>query len=333
MRKKNRRNTKPSKSSSILKIRGLFIAGPLLIAAIFIGSWFFKISQVTAIVDGEVNPELSSSLNFLQNKSLFFTNLDQTALFTETQRNEQGQIFLPQRIEKKLPGELIVYFTQQGPLYRLNWQENLYLVNSKHFLSEDSPEFELMTVVLSANYQDQITDNQIDPQLNLTIQNLIKALKDYEIQPDKIFLDLAESYLIIEDHKYIFEEQAGKQLLAAKIKIIETHLDKLELTTGAVDSIDLRFDLPVIKSSQPLDVIQQSLEGAEEATDGAVVESDSELDDTEQQTSTESEPDSTVQSSEAESPNPESVDAEPSQTSDDQESTEEAYPDTPTFIE
>lgn len=332
MRKKSRRGSKNSRLVSFLKAKAYAAAGLLLIAGIFAGSYFLRINQVTAVVDGELDTGLSASLDFLHHKSLFYTNLEQTALFSETLKNDQGQIYIPQSIEKKISGELIIYFTQEDPLYRLLWEEKLYSVNSKNFLAEDSPDYGLLTVTLSSDYQDQIHDNQINYQLNQTIQNLIQALEDREIQPEEIILDSTESYLIYAGNKYIFEEQAEKQLMALKISIIHSNLNDLDLPAGAINFIDLRFDLPVINSSQQLDSIQRAAKEAGE------IELESELgsDEAEQTEPAGTEQESTTQSSESlesELTQGESSELESTETAGDPESSEEIYIDTPSFIE
>lgn len=242
-----------------LKQLSLFLL--LVIASVLAVYYFFRITQIEAIVDGEPYEKLANQLSSLKGRSLFFTNYEQTPIFTSTLKNEQGQIFEPQRLEKELPNKLIVYFSLQDPLYRLSWDQELYLVNSRHFLAEDSPEFDLPVVELSDEYADQIKGDKINSNLNHIIQNLIANLKQVQIQPSKIYLDKSDSFIIFKGTKFVFEDGFDKSVLAAKIKIIEVNLDNLKNISGGINFIDMRFDLPVLHSSNPnLNLSEQELE-------------------------------------------------------------------------
>ncbi len=247
--------------SDKLKLKQLGVCLLLVIASILAVYYFFRITQIEAVVDGERFPELEKQLSFLKGQSLFFTNYEKTPLFTSTLKNEQGQIFEPQRLEKDLPNKLLIYFSLQDPLYRLSWDRGSFLVNSRHFLAEDSPEFDLPVVELSNKYADQIKADKIDPNLNYLIQDLIANLNRAQIKPSQIYLDKSDSFLIHEEIKFVFEDQIDKSVLAAKLQVIEVNLENLKNLTGGIDFIDMRFDLPVLHSSNPgLDFSAQELE-------------------------------------------------------------------------
>ncbi len=221
----------------------------LVSMTLFVLTFAFRIKQVK--VEGVAAQQFpQQQLKFLHNKSLFFTNFEKTPLFTNPIKNEQGQIFIPKKISKKLPSTIIIRFQQEDPLYRLQWRDETYLINSNDFLGQDDDSFDLTLVSVSSNYDHLIKGDKLDSQLNSNIQLLLKYLERNDLHPKEIFLDQHQSYLQVDQTRFIFEDEADFSVLTAKMKTIVANLDYIREQVPDYNEIDLRFDLPVVENDQ-----------------------------------------------------------------------------------
>jgi hypothetical protein len=252
MRKRSaplRKSPQVDKSKKKLSLN--FFLAIFFIAVIFSIAWFLvKIENINCFVDNQPDPQLCQSLGFLKNKSLFFTRFDQTPLFTSTLVNEQGQVFEPLKFEKKLPDTLIIYFHKQDPIYKLNFEENTFVVNSQGYLAEDSSQFNLPTVNLSDSYHTEIGSKKVATEFHELISNFIEYFNQQELIYNDFRLNKEQSVLRISGIDYIFEDETDAALLAVKIKLINNNLAEMkqDLEVGEeIESIDVRFNLPVVK--------------------------------------------------------------------------------------
>jgi hypothetical protein len=235
-------------NSTFLKLKQSLLISSFVLALVVIGGYFLTIQELNIKSNPESRDTLYTQLDFLLGQSLFFTNLEKTPLFTTTLVNDKGQIFVPIQIQKKFPGTLIITFQEQDPLYRLLWQDNFYLVNSQHYLTADVAAFGLPTVEVSTAYQDKIHPEKIDASLNQQIQNFLQSFQTQQLEFDKFYLNQEESYIIFKGLRFIFEDNADPAVLAAKLKLIQLNLDQLVANMGSIKAIDMRFDLPVVKT-------------------------------------------------------------------------------------
>jgi hypothetical protein len=235
-------------NSTFLKLKQSLLISSFVLALVVIGGYFLTIQELNIKSNPESRDTLYTQLDFLLGQSLFFTNLEKTPLFTTTLVNDKGQIFVPIKIQKKIPGTLIITFQEQDPLYRLLWQNNFYLVNSQHYLTADVAAFELPTVEVSTAYQDKIHPEKIDASLNQQIQNFLQSFQTQQLEFDKFYLNQEESYIIFKGLRFIFEDNADPAVLAAKLKLIQLNLDQLVSEIDSIKTVDMRFDLPVVKS-------------------------------------------------------------------------------------
>lgn len=235
-------------NSTFLKLKQSLLISSFVLALVVIGGYFLTIQELNIKSNPESRDTLYTQLDFLLGQSLFFTNLEKTPLFTTTLVNDKGQIFVPIKIQKKIPGTLIITFQEQDPLYRLLWQDNFYLVNSQHYLTADVAAFELPTVEVSTAYQDKIHPEKIDASLNQQIQNFLQSFQTQQLEFDKFYLNQEESYIIFKGLRFIFEDNADPAVLAAKLKLIQLNLDQLVSEIDSIKTVDMRFDLPVVKS-------------------------------------------------------------------------------------
>jgi len=243
MKRGSQKKIKKNISASLVKTLVLTM---LVTMALF----FPRIRKIECYVDGQANSEICSQLSFLENKSLFFTNLEKSPLFQQVLVNDLGQVFLPVKTQKKLPSTLLVTLSKEDPLYRISFEDKTFLVNSMNFLAEDSQQFMVPSIQLSDKYSSNIHDKKFDPMLNKQINELTTNLKSAGLNFNQITLDKDNSSLLINNNKFIFSDNGDLGLLISKISVIlsdEKTIRSQIPIDKKIKEIDMRFDLPIVR--------------------------------------------------------------------------------------
>lgn len=217
---------------------------------ILVGSYFFQINHIICEIDNSSDPDFCHDLLFLKNQSLFFTNFEKTPLYTTTLINDRGQVLEPTNIIKRLPDTLIIFFQIEDPYYRLKLDEQTFIVNSGGYLASDDQSFLLPLVSLSEDYFSLIENDRLDPELHSLAYGFILSFSNQDLDYDRFYLNKAESEIILNEIKYIFEDETHPEILGLKIKLINDNLEAIHQASEGQDlvrTIDMRFDLPVVK--------------------------------------------------------------------------------------
>jgi hypothetical protein len=239
-KKKKKRSSFGKKSKR--KLASLVFSGLIVIGLIFF-AWLLRIKTIKCLVSEESEPQFCQKLSFLEEESLFFTNLEQTDLYKINLSSDQGLVYIPVQAE--------------APWYLLHWADKQYLVNSLHQLTavttpDTKLNSDLIEIELAIIYENKIDEKnqQLDAQLNKQNYDLIQALARHEVKYQRLVIDGSQSYLLDNDIKYIFEFELGDfNKLAIKAKIIQGNLTVIEQdprSTQDIEVIDLRFDLPIV---------------------------------------------------------------------------------------
>ena len=209
----------------------------------------FKIRNIDCLVEGDGDEIYCSKLDYLLGRSLLFTDLEKTDLFQTVQVNELGQVYLPIAVKKKLPSTLMLEFVKEDPLYRLKIADNIFVVNSYNFLTNDIAQFQLPEIELSTAYNYYIADNKIDSRLNSRLYSLVEGLAQENIVYDGLFIDNESSFLSKNGIRYLFDDNNQLDQLPIKIKLITQDFSQVEASVplgSKITTIDLRFELPVV---------------------------------------------------------------------------------------
>mgnify|MGYP006282891671 CR=1 FL=1 len=210
---------------------------------------YWLIKQIECSAEGESIPSVCGQLDSLKNKSIFFTNLDQSLLYSQVLKNEQGQAFQPTAYRKVLPGTLKIEFAKKNPSYRLQFGQKTYLANAYNFLSNDDQQFKsLPVIVVSRDYQEKIDPPRIDAEFNQELIDLITTAEQHQLIFYSIEVNGRESVVNTKNWRFKFEyEQSDWNELLAKIKVINNNLDS-NLFDQDRPLIDMSFNLPILKS-------------------------------------------------------------------------------------
>lgn len=226
----------------------LFLVLLLLLLFISIAATL-RISHIECLVEEKVDKEFCTQLNFLNGKSLFFTNLERTALFQQVLTNELEQVYMPLEVKRELPNKLVIKFIREDPLYRLEFEDQTYLVNSKHYLATDSDEFKLPLITLAEAYGQFIDQDKIDPEQSKKLYTLADSLQQLQVNFEQVYFDGSESYVKTDQAEFLFSDQDDYRQLALNIFHILEEFSKV--TAAAEDgqkvvAIDMRFDAPLV---------------------------------------------------------------------------------------
>ncbi len=256
----------------------------IIFALLFLGGLgyglinYWVIRDIRCLERGEDIPTICKQLEPLKGKSIFFTNLDQSILYSQVLKNQQGQAFQAVDYYKQLPNTLVIDFKKKNPSYRLKFKEEIYLANIHNFLAQDDEQFSSLPMIeITDFYQPQINPPHIEPELNSKLIKLVELCDQFHLPLNTAKIDRSQSELNIDNWQFIFEyEQVDWLQMLPKAKVIIDNLDQPD-HRSAKFVVDMRFNLPVLKSQASFD--QELLEQVE-ATFSSQLNTESESDST-----------------------------------------------------
>ncbi len=254
------RTAQRKKTKQIL-LKSLLSLG--ILVALFSIAYFFKVEQVICLVEGQMETEICSNLNFLHGESLFFSRWDHTPLLTEVHVNNQGRVYQPIKMQKRLPSTLIITFNKEDPWYRLEWQNKTYVVNSHGYLTSGSHFPDLPLVKAADTYQHAFVDNQIDHELNKLIYDYLDYSQQLVLNYDYLFLNQDRTYFEVDGMQYMFNIENDPASIVTKMKLIQKNFDLIleQVEPGqSVQAIDFNFKLPVVRLSESSQETELDLE-------------------------------------------------------------------------
>ncbi|MEN8253421.1 MAG: hypothetical protein ABFQ62_03550 [Patescibacteria group bacterium] len=193
--------------------KGLLLILPILAIFLTLQTNFFKIKSIKCSVEEETCPdELSKRLKKLENKSIFFTNLE---LEISQILSEQTTHSL-NSISKEIPDKIALSFKKQV---------------------EINPKFAQLNLE-----KDEIS--QKDQQ---KILSLLNSAKDNKIEISKIKVDKGLFVLEIDNMQVIMKDNS--ELAIKKLAVILEKFNFEEHGTQIAE-IDLRFKLPVLRENK-----------------------------------------------------------------------------------
>ncbi|GIK83802.1 MAG: hypothetical protein BroJett025_04240 [Patescibacteria group bacterium] len=220
---------------------------PLALTTTILFLAFTPISAVECSVDSTACPQdLQNTADSLKNKSFFFSNFEKELL----KQQPTGLVYILESVSKKFPGTIQLTFKQEQVKYAL----------------------------LVAGEKKEVGDTGITlpAQSNETKIVIIEWKHDAVVLADnaviteyhKIFLPVAEtlSKSVVEHHRLIWNsdteillELEGQPLFIFDKQSIQTQIKKVDtiITAREIDEIeepileiDMRFDLPVLRTRQ-----------------------------------------------------------------------------------
>lgn len=199
----------------------------------------FKIHVINCKVSGvNCNPELYQKLEVLKGESLFFVNLDK-----ELANNEiSTETILLQNYQKQFPATISLEFKEEKVAYQLNFEESIQFISE---FGNILPSNQNVNNLPQVNWNSGPSDESHEK-----IIKILKSVNDSNLKIEKVTrLSDDEINIEIKDNpKIIIDEEA----INSKVGILVTLLNSREIKEFGepIKEIDLRFNLPVLRTTQ-----------------------------------------------------------------------------------
>ncbi|MGD9129077.1 MAG: hypothetical protein PVJ09_01115 [Candidatus Woesebacteria bacterium] len=186
----------------------------------------------------------------LKGKSLFFTDFEAEPNLKRVFKLDSGNDFFQvKKIKKKLPNTLIIFLSQETPLYRLSFTEQQsYLVSQEGEIKLDDSGISLYTIEAGKDLWDTlILNKKVKASFHQFVKELLAVKMDFDFQKIQYLNKFRTEIIIDEQLKVILEEKKDPREDIRKLNLI---LDQLDLNSIdlAIKEIDLRFNYPVLRT-------------------------------------------------------------------------------------
>lgn len=213
-----------------------FIPLLLIVFTIFLGS-LFKINTINCTISQKnCSPEIYKKLEIFKGKSIFFVDFDKEL----SADNSNFETILLENYKKYFPGTVNLNFSEEKVLYELNLGNEHYFISEFGNILGNNQGINNLTKVNLANNQEK--HSKIAEIINISNKN--------KFQVESIDWNNDEEIIIkiLDNPKLIFDIQS----INTKINSIGLLLNSREIKEykEPIKEIDLRFDLPVLRTSQ-----------------------------------------------------------------------------------
>lgn len=220
----------------------------IVIGVIYFIGTFFRVKTVKCTLDNEVCPEaLQSSLNVLQNQSLFFVDLQKAAT--------KNGIPVPAtltKLKKQLPHTVSVEFSSETLLYQLQTDQGMVAISSSGTVFHDIAERPPITIEVKPPLNQLITaDGHLLPDMHQGLVAVVENLGKYQLPISHItWVDKDSILLIMNEGQLtgIIDSKSPNTELEKLQTILQS--DQYQKVASTVKEIDVRFKLPVLRMKQ-----------------------------------------------------------------------------------
>lgn len=230
------------------KLKALLFSPLLLLLLVIVLSFSLKVNVVECNVgENNCSPEIYQKLEAFKGKSIFFVNIDKILSSSEF----QSEVILLEHYQKKMPGTLILNFSEENILYQLNLEQSfLYISEFGNILQTNQGKDQITQVYLYGDIGEFIESRSINREKHLIITSIINQLEKDELSVDVInWVDDTEIIIKVKDEPQIVIDNSN----------VESKINNIKLILGAkeikdydkpIEEIDLRFNLPVLRTSE-----------------------------------------------------------------------------------
>lgn len=243
----------------------------LFVSVLLIGAFgfLFRVKKISCQIINQSQQkanELCSKLVTLNNKSLFFFDFENDGLVQEALFNEETQeAFFVKEISKSLPGGVNYVFTTKPPLYRLVYGDEKWLITMEGNLIKDDERISVIEVILADKSLLFDEGGEFYSHREKFIRQLLEPLQqqpDLEIENmvvdslERVVLNIKNLPSVILD----FSQNGVEQ--SKRLEIILQDLDQFKDGEKQLDirEIDLRFELPVLRTYRETEILLDSPE-------------------------------------------------------------------------
>lgn len=223
----------------------------LLIGIVILG-FCFKVKNISCVIDQteQNNLKVCQQLQSLVGSRLLFRDLliDKSVL-AATVINETGEVFSIDKVATALDGKIIFYLSQTKPLYRFSLDGN-----SRIFTTDGKNRADDSTIAIPTIVDDQSLMKNDFNRYHDFIANFLMTLTVNQSPIKQIVILAANKIkLVVTDYPtFVLDSAQDPKVQAKKFAVIYQQLKPKEIDL-AIQEIDLRFELPVLKTNESSD--------------------------------------------------------------------------------
>lgn len=229
---------KNSNNTLLYFLLGLFF----LVIFLYLIRRVLVVKKVVFIYDSQ---EINLTLDFeeLIDQPLLFNDFDHFSFSTQVLYDQQNQAYQTSNYYKKFPQTLVILVQKQEPVYQIVYQDKFFLFDEQANKRQVDQEQDLVTIHFN---QDVGTDFQLQANQHQFFVTMAQNLDNFEVKSIE-YQNKSEILLNLNNGKKVWLE-LNDQLEEnfERLKIILEQLKEEELGQ-AINEIDLRFKLPVLK--------------------------------------------------------------------------------------
>lgn len=222
-----------------------------LISILFIITILFILLNRTKVVECQIEKttcpdDLIENLNTLKGSSFFFTNISQKLEDNKT----NDSIYILESISKKFPGTIKLSFKQEEIKYSLLINDQIFYIGKSGATIPTKLDNTQTVSFTWKNEKDIVKDNNVEDSYHKKFLNIAESLSK-NTKENIIIIWVSDSEIILEipdEPIYIFD----KQTIETQVKKVDTIINakELEEIEEPILEIDMRFDLPVLRTRQ-----------------------------------------------------------------------------------
>lgn len=220
---------------------------PILFTLVFLFLVANRVTKVDCTVESsECPPELAEHSKILKGSSFFFGNFEKKLHENLLENN----VYLLQSVTKKLPGTIVLTFEQEEIEYSLQFEgETKYVGKSGTIIPNNSQPQDVLLIEWKTD-QELIKENRVQNKYHQLFLTITQSLTRTSQEQKKIIWN-SDSEVIL--------DIPGRPLFIFDSETIETQIKKVDTIVNAKEldeieepilEIDMRFDLPVLRTRQ-----------------------------------------------------------------------------------
>lgn len=222
----------------------------IITGSIILGTCIFlvanRITNVECTVDEKpCDTDFQTKLQKLKGKSFFFSPLEKLS-HTEA---FSAPTYTLQSIQKRFPGTIELNYSRESAQYAIKIEENTQYIGESGTVLPQESDFQQLTVIWNQEASPLSNNSVTDKYHALMLAAALKLQKIPTASPQLLWNSDSEIILKIEKQpNFIFDTQT----LETGLKKIDTILQARELAEveGLITEIDMRYDLPVLRTAQ-----------------------------------------------------------------------------------
>ncbi len=219
---------------------------PILLIFIVLFLLFNRITKIECYLEGSNCPdELLQDLKQLDGTSFFFANIEKK--YSENQTIDS--IYILESTKKKFLSTLVLNFKQEKIEYELIIDNtSYYLGNSGKIIPKKDQN--IKTIIQWAMEEQILENSLVNPNVHTKALEIAHTIEQLKIEKATLYWN-SNSEIILEipdKPKFIFDSET----IQTQIKKVDTivHAKELEEIEAPILEIDMRFDLPVLRTAQ-----------------------------------------------------------------------------------